>query len=218
MRTVVGALPDVQPLVIDAPTEHGIHDLTNTVTKEVLSALIETTSRFGPPPELARMITLLPFLEGADEPAALRRLCARDRNAGAPDARLWNGDGVPAELEGITASILEQRRNEFLVPSRIVTELTGTKRRELAIRDLDTAALERLIEDGIDTFRQLHPSESERKAILTTGLRDALLRRLPIHDRSDDTVGSAEGLFREDGPMVHPSSVSRMGSHRQTLR
>ena len=199
LRTVIRALPDVRPLVIDAPTEHGLHDLTNTVTKDVLSALIETTSTFGCPAARAQMIKLLSSLEGTDEPAALRALCAGDRNAGAPDARLWNGAGLPAQLERIFALILDQRRNEFLVPSRIVTEMTGTQRTELGIRDSDTAALERLIEDGIDTFRQLNPSEAERKAILTAGLRDALLRRLPIHDRSDDIVGSAEGLFREDG-------------------
>ena len=197
LRTVVGALRDLQPLVVDAPTDHGIHDLTVTVNKEILSALIKTTSQFGRPADRARLITLLSSLEGSDDPEALRRLCAGDRNAGAPDAKLWNGDGLPAELECIIASMLDRRRSAFLVPSAIMTELTGAKRRELAIRDLDTPALERLIEDGIDTLRQLNLSESERKALLTTGLRDALLRRLPIHDLSDDTVGSAEGLCRE---------------------
>ena len=198
------AIPGVQPLVVDAPTDSGIHDLTDTVNKQVLSALIETTSGFGPPADRARMITLLLSLEGSDDPEALRRLCAGDRNAGAPDSKLWNGDGLPAELESIIASMLDQRRTEFLVPSGIMTGLTGTKRRELVIRDIDTPALERLIEDGIDTLRRQHPSESERKALLKTDLGHDLLRRLPIHHRSDDTVGSAEGTFREDGPWPIP--------------
>ena len=145
------------------------------------------------------MIKLLSSLEGADEPAALRRLCAGDRNAGAPNVALWNGDGLSVEIERIIASILDKRENEFLVPSRIVTELTGAKRREIPIRDLDMPRVERLIEDGIDAFPETSPSESERKALLKTGLRTDLLRRLPIHDRSDGTVGVAEGLFREDG-------------------
>ena len=116
LRTVVGALPDVQPLVVDAATDR-LSDLTNTLNKEALSSLIETTSRFGPETERAGMITLLSSLEGADEPAALRRLCAGDQNAGAPGVALWNGDGLPAEIERIIASILEQRENEYLVPS-----------------------------------------------------------------------------------------------------
>ena len=211
LRTVVGALPDVRPLVVDVATdrlsqngEPGIHDLTSTANKEVFFHLISRTSRFGPEAERARMIKLLSSLEGADEPAALRRLCAGDRNAGAPDIVLWNADGLPAEIERIIASILDQRKNEFLVPSRIVTELTGAKRKEIPIRDLDMPRLERLIEDGIDAFRETNPSEPERKALLKTGLRTALLRRLPIHDRSDRTVGSAEGLFREDGRWCIP--------------
>ena len=205
LRTVVGALPDVQPLVVDAATdrlsengETGIHDLTITANKDVFFALIKTTSRFGPEAERARMITLLSSLEGPDEPAMLRRLCAGDRSAGAPDAALWSGDRLPEEIERIIALILEQRENEFLVPSRIVTELTGSERKMIPIRDLDSPRLERLIEDGIDAFPGLQPSEPERKALLKTGLRTELLRRLPIHDRSDGTVGSAQGLYRED--------------------
>ena len=203
LRTVVGALPDVRPLVVDTATdrlseneETGIHDLITTANKEVFFALIETTSRFGPEAERARMITLLSSLEGADEPAVLRRLCAGDRNAGAPDAALWNGDGLPEGIERIIAMVLEQREAEFLVPSRIVAELTGAKKKEIPIRDLDMPRLERLIEDGIDNGMQ--PSEPERKALLRTGLRRDLLRRLPIHDRSDGTVGSAQSLYWED--------------------
>ena len=71
--------------------------------------------------------------------------------------------------------------------------------RQIGIRDLDMPRLERLIEDGIDAFPGVHPSTLERKAFLKTGLPTDVLLRLPIHDRSDGTVGSAAGLFREDG-------------------
>ncbi len=205
LRTVVGALPDVQPLVLGADTdrlsedgETGIHDLTTTANKEVFFALIKTASRFGREAERAQMITLLSSLEGADEPAALRQLCAGDRNAGVPDAALWNGDELPDGIASIIALILEHRDNQFIIPSRIVTELTGSRRKEIPIRDLDLPRLEILIEDGIDALHRLQPSEPERKALLTIGLRANLLRRLPIHDRSDGTVGSAQGLYWED--------------------
>ena len=205
LRTVIGALPDVRPLVVDAATdrlsengETGTHDLITTANKAVFFALIETTSRFGPEAERARMITLLSSLEGADEPAVLRRLCAGDRSAGTPDAALWSGDGLPEGIERIIAMILEQRENEFLVPFRIVTELTGAKKKEIPIRDLDKPKLERLIEDGIEALHGMQLSEPERKALLRTDLRRELLRRLPIHDRSDGTVGSAQDLYWED--------------------
>ncbi len=211
LRTVVGALPEVRPLVVDAATvrlsdneEPGIHHLTSTANKEVFLHLINTTSRFGPEVERARMIKLLSSLDGADEPAALRRLCAGDRNAGAQGVALWNGDGLSAEIERVITSILDKRETEFLVPSRIVTELTGAKRKEIPIRDLDMPRLETLIEDCIDAFPETNPSEPERKALLRSGLRADLLRRLPIHDRSDGTVGSSEGLFREDGRWLIP--------------
>lgn len=212
LRTVVGALPDLRPLVVDAATdrlsengEPGIHDLTITANKEVFFHLINATYRFGPEAERARMIRLLSSLEGADDPAALRRLCAGDRNAGALDAALWNGDGLPVEIERIIASILDQRENKFLVPSQIMTELTGAKRREIPIRDLDIPRLEKLIEDRIDAFPKT--TEPERRALLKTDLRADLLRRLPIHDRSDGSVGIAEGLFREDGRWPIPERI-----------
>ena len=100
--------------------------------------------------------------------------------------------------KGIIGLILEPRENEFLVPSRVLTELSGRQRKYLSIRDLDTPGLEKLIEGHIDAFSGLQPSDSERWGFFKTDLRADLLRRLPIHDRSDGTVGSAEGVFRKD--------------------
>ena len=152
------------------------------------------------------MIRLLSSLEGADEPAALRRLCAGDWHAGAPTTTLWNQDRLPVETEIIIARILG-RMNEFLVPSRIMTELSPMIRNTLGIKDLDYAGLERLIEDGIDIFAEFDPSEAVRKALLKSGLAQDLLRRLPIHDRTDGTIGSAEGLFREDDRWPIPNRL-----------
>ena len=217
LSKVVAALPDVDPLVVEATSdrlseegEQGGHTLTNTPNKEVLSALINATSRFGHPAARAQMIGLLSSPEGADELAALRRLCAGDWHAGAPNTTLWNQDRLPAETEKLIAWILDQRRNEFLVPSPIMTGLSPMMRNTIGIKDLDTAGLERLIEDSIDTLVELDLSETERKALLKSGLGQDLLRRLPIHDRSDDTIGSAEGLFREDGGWPIPDRLQHL--------
>ena len=42
------------------------------------------------------------------------------------------------------------------------------------------------------------PTESEREAFLLADLPPRVLKRLPIHVRSDGTVGSADGVFMED--------------------
>ena len=217
LRTMVGALPDVQPLIVDAAIDrheenNGVHDLTRIANKQTLFVLINRASTFGGAAERARMINVLSFLEGDDEPEALRKLCAGEQNPDAPDATLWTASKLPTELERIIDVILEQRVHEFLVPSSVVAELTGKKRQELRIRDLDTPGLEELIEDSIHTFQAVRPTESERKTLLKTELADNLLRRLPIHDRSDGSVGSAEGLFWEDSEWPIPDRFGRFVS------
>ena len=206
LRTLVGALPGMRPLIVDTAMDrlgdsgdNGLHELTCTANKEAFFALIARASRFGPAEDRARMIKMLSSLEGTDAPTALRQLCAGDEHASAAGAVLWNGDDLPADIERIIGLFLEQREKAFLVPSRVVTELSGRQRKDLSIRDLDTPGMERLIEGHIDTFSGLKPSDSERWGFFKTDLRADLLRRLPIHDRSDGTVGSAEGVFRKDG-------------------
>ena len=54
----------------------------------------------------------------------------------------------------------------------------------------------------------LRPSESEREAFLLTDLSDSLLQRLPIHARSDGTVGDADGIYRKaDWPI--PAALTK---------
>ena len=208
LRTLVGALPDLRPLIIDVATdrrgENGINELTRTANKEAFLALIKEAFRFGSEEERASMIKMLSPLEDIDEPATLRQLCSGDHDASAPGTTLWNGAPLPSEIERLVALILERRDGEFLVPSRIVDKLSGETLKALAVRDLDSPALERLIGDCIDAFSEWKPSVSETRALLKTGLSAGLLRRLPIHDRSDGTVGSAEGLFYEDGSWPIP--------------
>src|SRR2546430_13737536 len=62
---------------------------------------------------------------------------------------------------------------------------------------LDTEGLEALLERHSDAIARLEPRASEREAFLQTQLSDSLLRRLPIHVRSDGAIGDAENVFRE---------------------
>ena len=211
LRTLVEALPDAQPLIVDADSETGVHCLTSTANKNAFFDLIMSTSTFGPKSRRAQMIGMLSGLGGNDQPVALRKLCAGDRNAGELNAKLWNADSLPTELDRVIDSIFMQREYEFLVPSSIMSVLAPSKRQELRIQDLDTPRLERLIEGSIDTFTELHLTKPERNEFLKTNLPHKLLRRLPIHDRSDGTVGSAEGLFREDAEWPIPDRLGGRG-------
>ena len=142
------------------------------------------------------------FLSGLDfnvedDPAALRRLCAGHQEAGYSRAKLWVLDGVPGAIERIISAVLNRSEGDFLVPSRIAAELTPTLQQHIGIRPLDTAAMEGLLERNLDGISALHPTALERDGFLLTQLPDILLRRLPIHVRSDGTTGNAENVFRE---------------------
>ena len=195
LRTLVGALPSVRPLITYANTDEISH-LTRTANKNDFHAIISREDTFEPDAsKRAQMIKLLTRLGGGDNIDALRWLCA-----GSPSVHaLWNAGNFPTEIERIVKALLIGiRRQVYLVPSVIVDALTGNQIQELEIRTLDTPTLEQLIEDGVDVFSQLITDKSERDALLTTTLTDDLLRRLPVHEHSDGAVTNATLSFWED--------------------
>ena len=110
---------------------------------------------------------------------------------------MWILEGAPSGIERIATAILSKSESDFLVPSRIAAELTPKLRTYLGIVALDTEGLEALLDRHRDAIAQLEPTASEREAFLQTQLSDSLLRRLPIHVRSDGAIGDAENVFRE---------------------
>lgn len=199
LRTLVKALPRFRPLIVYH--KDGIHDLISTANnKDVFHAIINDTTDFGPAPARARLIELLASLPDDDDGDrdAISKLCGGDSRA-VHTATLWNAERMPDELERIITELLRHRPGEFLVPSACVDVLTPKKRQEIGIRDLDASHLERLIDDGIKVFRAMSTTETERMAFWRVGLPGRTLLDLPIHDRSDGTVGAADGLYREDG-------------------
>jgi hypothetical protein len=85
-----------------------------------------------------------------------------------------------------------------------------------------------LLNKNFNAIHKLESTESEREAFLQTNLSDSLLRRLPIHDRSDGTVGDAANVFREaDWPIppllrehvltVRPCNNPAAGDKQQRL-
>ena len=199
---LVDVLPDATPLIVEGKTAEFLRESAGSTlslqvaAKESVFALINRASRFGPEDSRSRLLERLRPADD-DDRAALRRLCTGERAAGYTNAKLWTLEGAPSGIERIATAILRKSESDFLVPSRIAAELTPKLRTYLGIVALDTEGLEALLDKHCDAIAQLEPTASEREAFLQTQLSDSLLRRLPIHVRSDGAIGDAENVFRE---------------------
>lgn len=208
---LVEVLPDATPLVVESKTAEflrasaGSTLLLHVAGKESVFALINRAVRFGPDDARAGLLERLrPTVD--DDRAALRRLCAGERAAGDPNAKLWTLESAPGGIERIVTAVVSKSECDFLVPSRIAAELTPKLRTYLGIEALDTERLEAFLDRHRDTVAQLEPTAAERDAFLQTQLSDSLLRRLPIHVRADGAISDAENVFREaDWPI--PASL-----------
>lgn len=201
LRTLVGALPSVRPLVMYANTDE-INRLTRTANNNNFHAIINQEGTFER--DAVKRAQMIKLLGGSDNIGALRRLCAGSSSVDA----LWNATNLAAEIERIVKSLLiEIRPHVYLVQSVIMDVLTGNQIQELEIRDLDTQTLEQLIEDGVDIIPQLITDKCEREALLTTTLPDDLLRRLPIYEHSDGSVTTATVSFWEDNGWAVPDRL-----------
>jgi hypothetical protein len=199
---LVDVLPDATPLVVEGKTAEFLRESAGSTLslhvagKESVFALINRAARFGPEDSRSRLLERLRPADD-DDRAALRRLCAGERAAGYTNSKLWILEGAPVGIERIATAILGKSESDFLVPSRIAAELTPKLRTYLGIVALDTEGLEALLDRHRDAIAQLEPTAAEREAFLQTQLSDSLLRRLPIHVRSDGAIGDAENVFRE---------------------
>jgi len=199
---LVDVLPDATPLVVEGKTAEFLRKSAGSTLslhvagKESVFALINRAARFGPEDARSRLLERLRPADD-DDRAALRRLCAGERAAGYTNANLWILEGAPGGIERIATAILSKSESDFLVPSRIAANLTPKLRTYLGIVALDTERLEALLDKHRDAIAQLEPTALEREAFLQTQLSDSLLRRLPIHVRSDGAIGDAENVFCE---------------------
>ena len=210
LSLVVAALPDACPLILEQRTaeflRHGSGSMLSipSADKPAIFHLVNTAMRFGPERARATLIEALrPAID--DDRAALRRLCAGFEDADSANARLRIVGREPTGLERIVTRIFTNSGQAFLVSSNIASELTSKLRDFLGMAEIDTAAIEALLEEHVDSIASFEPTATECEAFLQSGLSDGLLRRLPIHTRSDGTVGGAENAFAEADFAVPPS-------------
>ena len=210
---VAQALPGADPLILEGRTAEFIRErggrsiALQVANKASLFALIDRSAEFGADEARARLLERLQPND-EDNRAALRRLCSGANEAGDAKSDVWALDSAPAGIERAVTSLLRQSISDFLVPSCIAAELRPRLRIYLGIRTLDCGGLEALLEKNLQSFSELELSASERDAFLLTDLPDALLRRLPIHVRSDGALGDAENAFVE-GNWSIPASLRK---------
>ena len=223
---LVGALPDAAPLIVEGKTAEFLRDSPSSIVQlrsmgsELILNLVNAARRFGTTDARRKLLERLRPTDN-DDRAALRRLCAGNNRAGNGGATLRVLEGAPKGLERIFEAILNSSENDFLVPAEMVDELTPKLKQHIGILVLDTPGMEAFLERDVNAIARIQLTPIERDAFLLSQLADALLRRLPIHLRSDGTTGNAENVFREaDWPIpeaLEPHVLTiRLRDDRQT--
>ena len=202
LRKLARALPDAQPVIVSGKTAELLGEQDGS-TLRLLSSdkracldLVDAASRFGDDTDRADLIDALQVANG-DDRTALRRLCAGKPGAGIPAARLAATDGLSAEIERIAARCVSGNESMFLVPRRIADALSRNQREYIGVGTLDNRGIEALFVRNADALLDPRLTETERDAVLQMAISDSVLATLPIHVRSDGTVGNAEGVFLE---------------------
>ena len=199
---LVKALPGASPVIVEGRTAEFLSDtgdpaLTLQVAgKASVFKLINNASDFGSTNARARLLRRLQPVD-SDDRTALRRLCTGAHEAGDVSASIWAMDDIPDGLERTVKALLRKSGRDFLVPSDIAVELTPRLRAHLGMKTLDGESLEALLEKHLDEIARLTMAGTEREAFLLANLSDSLLRDLPIHARSDETIGDLKDVFRE---------------------
>ena len=124
-----------------------------------------------------------------------------------PGAKLWIVESAHKGLERRVDAIIDQSRNEFLVPVMVAEEIKEKLRHHLHIYRFETPELQRLLWADTQVISRFEATVAEREALLETDLTDSLLARLPIFARTDGTVGNASGVFRETPEWPIPGSM-----------
>ena len=213
LRKLARALPDARPVMVSGKTAELLAEQGDSTlrllgaNKRACLDLVGAATRFGKDTDRAELMDALQAAQG-DDRTALRKLCAGSPEAGMPAAQLVATDGLSSEIERVVARCVSRDEVRFLVPRRIADGLSRNQREYIRVATLDNRGIEVLFEHNADALLDPRLTETERDAILQTDIPDAVLRALPIHLRSNGTVGNAEGIFLATEAWPIPESLS----------
>ena len=212
LRKLARALPDAHPVIVSGKTaellgEQGGSALRLlTADKRACLDLVDAASGFGSDTHRAELIDALQVASGNDR-TALRKLCAGKSEAGMLAARLAATDGLSSPMESIATRCVADDESLFLVPRRIADALSQNQRDYIGVGTLDNRGIEALLTRNANTLLDPRLTETERDAILETDISDSAVKALPIHVRSDGTVGNTEGVFLETEAWAIPRAL-----------
>lgn len=199
---LVDAVLDADPLVIEGNTMAVLQDMKGGdlrlafASRDSILPIVRSAVRFGEADTRGVLLDQLRPTDG-DDPMAFRMLCAGNPDAGLPGARLYQLQGLPAAIEDLVADLLARRSAGFVVPDAVIHRLSGGQKSLLNIGVYDSASLERDLLSDIDQMGRFMPSEQAREALLLVIANAAALAKLPIHARSDGSVGPIDAtVFR----------------------
>jgi hypothetical protein len=199
---LVDAVLDADPLVIEGSTMAVLQDMRSGdlrlafASRDTILPIVRSAARFGEADARGVLLDQLRPTDG-DDPTAFRMLCAGNPDAGLPGARLYQLQGLPAAIEDLVADLLTRRSYGFVVPEGVIHRLSGGQKSLLNIGVYDAATLERDLLSDIDQLERFRPSEAAREALLLVIANAGALARLPIHSRSDGSVGPIDAtVFR----------------------
>ena len=204
---LVAALPDLEPLIVDAAGEHQwLRSVTRAADNRIFGEFINVAPGFGKSEDRAKLVDMLLYGVSPEDLAKepLRKLCA---GSGERIDDLWYANQLTPSLDGIVKSIIDQRKHNYFVPTCVIDILRkyGVVDR-LDIRVLDCVQLGSLL---INTHGlQLEQLDREvREAIVLSGIENEVLRQLPIFDLSNDEVGSATDRYWDDDSERIPDAL-----------
>ena len=201
LPALAAVLPDQDIFVVEGTAVQFLRDSGSpglsleTAGKAAAFALINEASHFGSEEARLRLLERLDVRE-EDDRSALRRLCAGEHAAGSSGSTLWMLERTDSGIERIAAGIVIRGEGKYLIPSSVADELKRRVREQIGIVELDTTNLEQLLLKSLDEVEKLQPTPEEREAFLKTKLSKSLLRDLPVHTRTDGSVGNAFGVYR----------------------
>ncbi len=202
LTKLVEAVLDADPLVIEGSTMAVLQGMRSGdlrlafASKDTILPIVRSALRFGEADARGVLLEQLRPTDG-DDPMAFRMLCAGNPDAGLPGAKLYQLQGLPAAVEDLVADLLARRSSGFVVPDAVIHRLNGGQKSLLDIGVYDAATLERDLLSDIDQLGRATPSEAAREALLSVIVNASALAMLPIHTRSDGSVGPIDAtVFR----------------------
>ncbi len=205
---LASAIPRISPVILDRRIAKLLNEsaisqlLPRNVDKKSLCRAVREAADYGPAVARRQLIECIRGMPGSDDRhvrQALRCLCAGAREAADLETRLYYLEGGLEGLERVIRVLLKNDSAAFLVDPEITAALPLNESKRLGMQAMNHEYFDRVAQDrGLRAaLASCCPTKEERAILLQRLDSDETLRRLPVFERTDGSVGSASKMFRE---------------------